>query len=137
MLILQLLILIASFTIVAVYAEDPWNFIVVADWHGAESFANRIDNESDIAYTSYREVFRKIKKTYGGDLIMLPGDTQTGHWYKQGYRKHLAKAIGVSSLTVVNSVRISGQNCFRAINKMLEESGYDTMLATVGDHEIG
>ncbi len=138
MLTLQLLILIASFSIVAVYAEDPWNFIVIADWHGAESFASKVDNEADIAYTSFREVFRKIKNTYGGDLIMLPGDTQTGHWYKAGYRKYLKNMLGFSHVpNVVPSIRISGQNCYRAIKKIFEESGYDTVLATIGDHEIG
>lgn len=53
---------------------DPWKFIVLADWHGAENFAVKPNREDDLSYTSAREVLKSINTTYGGDLVILPGE---------------------------------------------------------------
>lgn len=65
-------------------SQESWSFIVLADWHGAESFATKpvIDDEdgqseedANEAYHASVDILSHIKDNYGGDLVLLPGDT--------------------------------------------------------------
>lgn len=58
-------------------AEDSWSFVVLADWHGGESFAIDPGSNSE-TWAKSLETLHYIKKHYGGesiDLMVLPGDT--------------------------------------------------------------
>ena len=128
-----LLLLSSSATI----AEETWRFIVLADWHGAESFSVRLDNEADHSYYLARDVLKEINGTYGGDLMLLPGDTQTGHWYQGSYRRYLETELGLSGLTLNETVSIAAENCYNSTKKLFAESGYEKILVAFGDHELG
>lgn len=58
-----------------VSGSDDWSFLVIADWHGAEGFAIHRDNNE--AYQASIEVLSHIKDNYGGELVIIPGDTNT------------------------------------------------------------
>ena len=126
---------------VALAQFDPWSYIVLADWHGSESFVRLKDStvESDKSYTASRTVFKGIKDKYGGDLILFPGDTQTGHWDTQKFRGKMLKwNPGLSKSTTINEIiSLAANNCHRTTKKLFVEAGFDKTLFAVGDHEYG
>ena len=65
--------------------EEPWSFIVLADWHNAETFATKLGISStyDVLYNQIHHV----KEHYGGDLILLPGDSNNGKWTTDNLQK--------------------------------------------------
>lgn len=65
----QLLVLSWAAIVVAVHS---WSFIVLADWHGAETFTV-LDNEKDVNYVFARQTFKQFKAKFEGDLVILPG----------------------------------------------------------------
>ena len=63
---------------------QPWRFIVLADWHGAEKYVQS-DKEPDWlqpAIDADVATVKVLKTGYGGDLVLLPGDSNSGHWKK-------------------------------------------------------
>ena len=129
--------------VVAVLAQDdPWSYIVLADWHGAEHYSVIKEDsviENDKTYTNPLAIFKHIKDTYGGDLIILPGDIQTGHWDKDSYRKKLFQYNPdlPESMTTNEIISLAADNCYRRTKKLFKDSGFDTTLLAIGDHEIG
>lgn len=122
------------------FLTDPWNFIVLADWHGAESFAlNPVFSSptTDSKYVESLRVLNHIQATYGGDLVILPGDTNTGKWNKEEIRKKLQKNFDLEVLTLRDAVLLAGKNCYGTIRQLFQEAGYDTALMCIGDHELG
>lgn len=121
-------------------ADGSWSFIVMADWHGAESFAVDPVNDTrsdNIYYRDMLEVLKYINLTHGGDLVMLPGDTNDGKWHREEFRKNLKERLGYTSLTANEGIAIGGQNCYSTTKRLFAESGYDKILVTIGDHELG
>jgi len=115
-------------------AEDQWSFLVLADWHGAESFAVYPGSNSDI-YSSHLQTIRHIKRTYGNDefdLVVLPGDSNTGKWDEQEFNDKLD-----SSLLPQEAILQAGRNCYGTMKDLFSEGGFGTMLMALGDHEIG
>lgn len=120
--------------------ELNWSFLVFADWHGAESFAVNPVNDTFSNNTFYNdtlEVLTHINQTYGGDLVILPGDTNNGKWYLKNFHDQLNYYLGIHSLTDNEAIEIGGRNCYSTVKRLFSEAGYDKLLATVGDHEIG
>lgn len=121
----------------AVGAEDPWSFIVSADWHGAESFAVRQNVEDDENFFIGRDIFRSIREEHNAELLMLPGDTQTGHWYESWFNEWLEEEMNLTGLSVNETIRIGADNCYSAARKLFREAGFDKVLLAFGDHELG
>ena len=121
--------------------DDPWSYIVLADWHGTELFSLLSNSvaEKEETYVASRKVFKDIKDKYGGDLVILPGDTQSGHWDTKWYRtKFLWYNPDLpASMTTNEIISLAADNCYSTAKKLLKESGFDTTLFAVGDHEIG
>jgi len=110
---------------------EEWSFGVLADWHGAESFAHNPDTESK-TYIHNLEVLSHINFTYGGDLFLLPGDMETGNWNTQEWiDKHYP------GHTPQEAVLYAGSNCYTTARTLFAEAGYDKILVAVGDHELG
>jgi hypothetical protein len=61
-----------------VRAEEPWRFITLADWHLAEIYVqpNKYIGGGARNFAS----LKMLKANYGGELVMLPGDSNRGHW---------------------------------------------------------
>ena len=61
-----------------VRAEEPWRFITLADWHGAEMYVQ--PNSYPGGVEKNLAGLKMLKENYGGELVMLPGDSNRGHW---------------------------------------------------------
>jgi hypothetical protein len=73
-----------------------------------------------------------IHEKYGGDLIILPGDTQSGNWNTNEWiNKHYP------GLSVQEAVYKAGTNCWTTMKSLFSDAGYDKILVAIGDHEIG
>lgn len=112
-------------------AEDSWSFLVMADWHGAEFFANAPGPNSQL-YKDIVTTISNIHETYGGDLIILPGDTQSGNWNTNEWRNKF-----YPNLSIQEAVYKAGMNCWTTMKSLFADAGYDKILVAVGDHEIG
>ena len=111
--------------------NELWSFIVLADWHGGEKFAKVPGAQSEI-WQKHLETIRYIKQTLGGDLVLFPGDTQTGKWDTEEFINSFDP-----SLEPEESVLTAGKNCYRTIRNLFEEGGYPDVLIAIGDHELG
>jgi hypothetical protein len=127
--ILFLLLIINVIT--STNSEEPWSFIVLADWHGAESFAKRPGTASE-AWSNSLGTINHIKQNYGGDLVLLPGDSNTGEWDTEEFIDKFDP-----SLTPQEAVLEAGKNCYGTVKNLFSEGGYKDILMAVGDHEIG
>eukprot|EP00559_Dactyliosolen_fragilissimus_P009826 CAMPEP_0184854838 /NCGR_PEP_ID=MMETSP0580-20130426/220_1 /TAXON_ID=1118495 /ORGANISM="Dactyliosolen fragilissimus" /LENGTH=748 /DNA_ID=CAMNT_0027349183 /DNA_START=20 /DNA_END=2266 /DNA_ORIENTATION=+ len=114
-----------------------WNFIVFADWHGGEKWAVDGLNEDQSKWKS-KEVgdfstIQYIHDTFGGDLLMMPGDTQGGHWDEE---KHII-LLPPQYNTPAKAVKYSCEKVYDSMLRMFKMAGYSKVLMTVGDHELG
>jgi len=115
-------------TITAVQAED-WSFMVLADFHGSNQYTNYPlqDGQTDEKV----ETIRSIGQTYGGELALLPGDSNS---YGGKPTQEFVDKFGG---TPEEAVYQGAYNCYTSVRKMFGMAGYKTLLAAVGDHEIG
>ena len=67
----------------AVRAEKPWRFLTLADWHLADIYV--MPDKYPGAVERIDASFRMLKERYGGELILLPGDSNVGHWDKPSF----------------------------------------------------
>ena len=73
-----------------------------------------------------------LKENYGGELVMLPGDSNVGHWDRENFIKGFKPG-----LTPAESIRQVGEFCYTGMVGAFNEAGYSTLLMAVGDHELG
>ena len=86
----------------------------------------------DDLFHRQKKALEHIDDLYGGDLILLPGDTNTGKWYRA---EHINKYFPGSSAQ--DAVYKSGINCYGTIKNLFSSAGYEKILVAVGDHELG
>ncbi len=111
-----------------VRAEDEWSFLVMADFHGSNnwSFAP-LTNNPNAAKDDKVKTIRAIGEKYGGELIVLPGDSNS---YGSTDTQMFIDRLGG---TANEAVYEGGYNCYTSVRKMFSMGGYDTVLACVGD----
>ena len=122
-----------------------WNFIVIADWHGAESFALHPVNDTTTNttdswhYDMNKAILTEIHDKHGGDLVMMPGDTNSGIWSSQKFQRRLRQELGLKKreLSTFEGIEIAGRNCYGTTRRLFREVGYDKCLVSIGDHELG
>ncbi len=111
---------------------DIWSMIVIADFHGAETFSYNPDPSRNQSYENYNSTLSYIHQTYGGEVVLLPGDSNTGKWFETWYlRKYF------NGKRVADAVYQAGINCYSTLRKLFNQAGYDTLLMAIGDHELG
>ncbi|MCK5175483.1 MAG: hypothetical protein KAR47_18960, partial [Planctomycetes bacterium] len=135
---------------------DTWRWINLADWHAAEKHTSVWEQDFSgkrakkgwrskgyDSRSAYQDAMRdmdiaiisRIKKDYGGELIVVPGDTNGGHWYDTTFRAALRSVYpGLSDEEVV---RRASHLCYGGLRNAFAEGGYPLMIVAVGDHEIG
>jgi len=92
----------------------PWSFIVLADWHKAEYFATEPSRKTEY-YIETKNQIRFVNQTYGGDFVLMPGDTNGalpaekggGKWDKEEFEK-----IFKPHLSVQKRIKKAGKNCY-------------------------
>lgn len=118
---------------------DPWSFLVLADWHAAEFFATQPSKKSHY-YEETKNEIQYISKTFGGDLVVLPGDINGalpgesggGKWEREEFAE-----VFKPKLNVKNRIRKAGENCYTAVKDLFAAAGYELLFVALGDHEIG
>jgi len=65
---------------------------------------------------------------------MMPGDSNS---YGPLSNQQIVDKLGISGITTEESIYEAGCNCNKSVRKLFSTAGYDTLLPTVGDHEIG
>lgn len=147
---LQVFLLVSSIVqaeISPTNVTDVWSFVVFADWHGAETFALYPVNESmssseiisedkNFAYNNSLRVLNHIHKTYGGELALLPGDSNVGKWQKLPFLRKIRRLLGMK-VSMNEAITIAGENCYGTMHRMFVDAGYNTSLMCIGDHELG
>jgi hypothetical protein len=136
MLITTCIALIFAYQLQTCYAEDSWSFIVLADPHNAETFASKSEDHKWYINGFAKNVkhLKHLKDAYGGDLTLIPGDTNSGKWHTPAF----AKKLGNSSITPKEAVLRASEGCYGTIRKIYEEAGFDqNPMVAIGDHELG
>lgn len=120
----------------SIQAGEAWRFLVLSDWHSAEKYVQQNQQtppdwlapaiEEDVA------AVKMMKEKFGGDLIMLPGDSNDGHWDRDSF---IQKNFPGS--TAEESILQAGQLCYGGMIDAFRKGGYNRLLMAVGDHEVG
>ncbi|MDA7916451.1 LamG domain-containing protein [Verrucomicrobia bacterium] len=113
-----------------VRAEEPWRFINLADWHGAETYVQP-DNYPGFA-ESLLAGLKMLKANYGGELVILPGDACKGHWDTRFFIAQFSPGLSPEQ-----SILQAGALCYTGMVNAFGEAGYSKLLMAVGDHELG
>jgi len=112
------------------HAEEPWRFLALADWHIAEVYVHpdqyREETEEILAS------LKMLKANYGGELVMLPGDNNVGHWDTPAFIRKFKRG-----LSPAQSILQAGELCYSGMVGAFKEAGYSRLLMAVGDHELG
>ena len=116
-------------------SEDSWRFIAIADLHTMTwfSWADPSQSRGNKAYNEQLNVLTHIHETYGGELVFMPGDAVS---YGNLSLDKIVRLLG-GDLSQGEAVYRAGVNCYNITRELFKDSGYDTLLATVGDHELG
>ncbi|MCU0779982.1 MAG: LamG domain-containing protein [Akkermansiaceae bacterium] len=120
----------------------------MADWHGAEKYVQVWPAAWSANYPSYaayraakqaedQATAQSIYNAFGGDLMVLPGDTQTGHWDEASFVTNFTSVPEYAGLTAAQVVVEASRLCYSGMKEGFGAGGYGTMLVAVGDHEVG
>ncbi len=123
---------------------DSWRFINIPDYHNAEGFVNIWDkapegyaSQSEKRIADQTELFKQMKERYGGELIILPGDCNGGHWYREKYLKQFKSYPAYTDYNTRKVILESSRLCYQGLWDIVHNGGYDHFLMAVGDHELG
>lgn len=115
-------------------ADELWRFLLLADWHSAEKYTQRAKNPEWLEAAVEEDVatVKMLKQNYGGELILMPGDSNGGHWdTPQFIKKNFPGA------TAEESVLKAGHYCYSGMIDAFRRGGYSRLIMAVGDHEMG
>jgi len=116
------------------YAEDTWRFLLLADWHSAEKYTQSEKNPDwfDDAVAKDVATLKILKANYGGELVLMPGDSNSGHWERPAFIKQ-----NNPGATPEEAVLKAGKLCYSGMIGSFKKGGYSKLLMAVGDHEMG
>ena len=113
---------------------DFWRFIVLSDWHSAEKYVFR-KQEEDIKQDE--KVVSYLSNNYGGEFVLIPGDTNSGSWDKYSFQQKFLQDIGKENMTDEDIVLEAGRRCYGGMLRTFRVAGYAKVLLAHGDHEAG
>merc|ERR1719491_391757 len=98
------------------------------------SWADIAHNKNTDKYQNQLVVLKHIYKNYGGELVLSPGDIASYGGISYEFMK---EKLNLGNITNQKAVYKSHLNCFQSSKELFREAGYDNLLVTVGDHELG
>jgi len=117
--------------------ETDLTFLVMSDLHDFTPFAYKktLDGTKKMdLWEASKAALSEIKATYGGELVLIPGDSAS---FGKISNEQIEKKLGKTGYTMNKVVYEATSNVYKAVKAMYNEVGYNTVLAAVGDHEIG
>lgn len=131
-----LAILVLAQMAMAERSSSPLSFLVMADQHLFAPFSFGVNTTEYIeTWNSSLNVLKSIKSDYGGDLILMSGDSAS---YGKMSNMEIFNNLGPTPETEINdAIYHAGFNCYRTQKELFLQSGWNTILAALGDHEIG
>jgi len=114
--------------------EEPFSFVVMSDIHGFTPLSFKpFDNSTKIWIESER-ILKNIKNNYGGgEFVVMPGDSTS---YGGMSEAKIASKLG-GNLPHYDAIYQAGVNCHSSTKELFNSAGFDALLPTVGDHELG
>ena len=106
----------------------------------AITFAYLVTRTNSQYYKETESQIKFINQTYGGDFVLMPGDTNgalpgengVGKWDTEDF-----ETVFELELTISKRVSKAGKNCYTSVKKLFSRRGYDTIYVALGDHEVG
>ncbi|WP_430810871.1 MULTISPECIES: LamG-like jellyroll fold domain-containing protein [unclassified Carboxylicivirga] len=115
---------------------DTWRFINIPDYHNAEGFAKNIPERSKRIQVQ-TEQFKEMKERHGGELIIMPGDCNGGHWYRTKFMKPFKSHPDYAQYSTEEVIQEASRLCYSGLWDIIHDGGYEHFLMAVGDHELG
>lgn len=112
------------------------SFLVMSDTHLFTPFSFFGDTaQKRKIWDSSMEVLSHIKEQYGGELVMMPGDSVS---YGQLPNDDIKEKLNATyEMSMNEAIYTAGYNCYTTVRQLYSAVGYDIILAAVGDHELG
>ena len=108
-------------------------FLVMSDMHAYTPFSfNTAFRQTDVWRTSQR-VLKLIKQEHGGELVLSPGDSVS---YGGRTNNKIADMVGIPQSKMNEAVYTSSFQAFNGLQALYSSVNY-TLIAAIGDHEIG
>ena len=128
------ILLLIVFTSNLIKAEETWRFLLLADWHNAEKYTQSAKNPSWLKQAIEEDVadIKMLKDNYGGELILMPGDSNGGHWDTPKFIKSFNPQLSPSE-----AILAAGKLCYDGMISSFKKGGYSKLIMAVGDHEMG
>ena len=115
-------------------AEPTWRFLLLADWHQAEKYIKLRNNPARLKPLVDEDIatIRMLNQNYGGELIVMPGDCNAGHWDRPEFINEYFPGS-----TPEAAILRAGQLCYSGLIDSFKKGGYSKLLIAIGDHELG
>jgi hypothetical protein len=116
---------------------DKWRFINIPDYHKSEGLSIQDDTERQKRIEEQQQGFVNMYNQHGGELITIPGDIVSGHWYRKKFLKKFKSVPKFANYTTSQVVSEACKRSFGGLRQIIYDAGYKNLLVAVGDHEIG
>lgn len=97
-----------------------WRMIVLSDWHLGEKYV--FDTKPDEVENDIK-IIKLLKESYGGDFIMIPGDTNAGFWSTDSFHEKMNNDLGYN-ISKERAVLMGGQRCYNGLLSSFRKGGY-------------
>jgi len=118
-------------------AQETWRFINIPDYHKSEGLSIQNDVELQKRIKQMQKGFAEMYLKYGGELITIPGDIVSGHWYNKKFVKRFTSEPKFANYNTSQVVEEACKRSFGSLKNLIHEAGFKNLLVAVGDHEIG
>lgn len=110
-------------------------FLVMSDMHAFTSFSfnTAFQLQQTKEWENGQRALKLIKQEHGGELVLSPGDSVS---YGGMSNNKIADKVGIDRLQMHEAVYTSSFQAFSGLKALYSSLNY-TLLATIGDHEIG
>ena len=109
---------------------DEFTFLVLPDLHDFTPLAFYPNSEEAISITNIAgKIFKKVKGKYGGEFIMMPGDTAS---FGGMLNEEIVEQLG-GDLSPNDAVYQACLNCYTRTKELSRTARYDTILPSTGD----
>ena len=117
--------------------RGPWRFVVMPDLHNAEQYLHRDGiltppAERARQRDAHTRLYAQIREELGGEIAVLPGDTNAGHWHRPDFASYFRPEASPEA-----RVMAAGEIVYGNLRDAMLDAGFDDIVFAVGDHEIG